>query len=67
MREEQHFEFLKDEVLLPNLKKPPIGGIKIWSAASSTGEEPYCITHVNLIYFGEKLKVKSVYNSIRYF
>lgn len=43
MREEQHFEFLKDEVIIPSLKKPPFGGLKIWSAASSTGEEPYCI------------------------
>ncbi len=43
MREEQHYEFLRDEVLTHALKKPPIGGVKIWSAASSTGEEPYCI------------------------
>ena len=58
MREEQHFEFLKDEVLLPNLKKPQIGGIKIWSAASSTGEEPYCIAMLASSVFGKNAKLK---------
>ena len=58
MREEQHFEFLKDEVLLPNLKKPPIGGIKIWSAASSTGEEPYCISMLASSVLGKNSKLK---------
>lgn len=43
MREEKHFDFLNEEVIQPALKKPPIGGVKIWSAASSTGEEPYGI------------------------
>lgn len=58
MREEQHFEFLKDEVLLPYLKKPKIGGIKIWSAASSTGEEPYCIAMLASSVFGKNSRSK---------
>ncbi|HSQ88022.1 protein-glutamate O-methyltransferase CheR [Romboutsia sp.] len=58
MREEQHYEFLKDEVLLPNLKKPSIGGIKIWSAASSTGEEPYCTAMLVASIFGKNAKSK---------
>lgn len=43
MREEMHFDFLKENVLIPSLKRPPLGGLKVWSAASSTGEEAYCI------------------------
>ena len=58
MREDKHFEFLKDEVLEPYLKKPPIGGIKIWSAASSTGEEPYCIAMLVASIFGRNAKMK---------
>lgn len=52
MREEVHFEFLKEEIFIPALKKPPIGGLKIWSAASSTGEEPYCISMLAKSIFG---------------
>ncbi|RDY22500.1 protein-glutamate O-methyltransferase CheR [Romboutsia maritimum] len=58
MREEMHYEFLKDEVLLPSLKKPPIGGIKIWSAASSTGEEAYCIAMLASAILGKNSKSK---------
>ncbi|MEG0181369.1 MAG: protein-glutamate O-methyltransferase CheR [Romboutsia sp.] len=58
MREEQHFEFLKDEVLIPHFKKPKIGGLKIWSAASSTGEEPYCIAMLVASIFGKNSKLK---------
>lgn len=58
MREEMHFEFLKENVLLPSLKRPPIGGIKIWSAASSTGEEPYCIAMLASSVFGRLSKSK---------
>ena len=58
MRDEQHFEFLKDEVLLPKLKKPSIGGIKIWCAASSTGEEPYCIAMSAASIFGKNSRTK---------
>lgn len=39
-REIRHFEFLRD-VVLPQLPKQ--GPINIWSAACSTGEEPYTI------------------------
>jgi chemotaxis protein methyltransferase CheR len=43
-RENQHFEFLKQEVL--TAKKTRAGGskrLRIWSAGCSTGEEPYTI------------------------
>lgn len=58
MREEKHYDFLKDEVILPALKKPPIGGIKIWSAASSTGEEPYCIAMLISSILGKNSKLR---------
>lgn len=55
MREEQHYEFLKNEILM---KKPRMGSIKIWSAASSTGEEPYCIAMLSSSVFGKAAKCK---------
>lgn len=58
MREEKHYDFLRDEVILPNLKKVPIGGIKIWSAASSTGEEPYCIAMLISSILGKNSKLR---------
>lgn len=58
MREEQHYEFLKNEVLIPNLKKPTVGGLKIWCAASSTGEEPYCIAMVVQSVLGKYPRLK---------
>jgi len=39
-REEKHFEYLANEIL-PNIT--PNQTLKIWSAACSTGEEPYSI------------------------
>jgi chemotaxis protein methyltransferase CheR len=39
-REQKHFDYLRDE-LLPNLK--PGNNFRVWSAAASTGEEPYSI------------------------
>jgi chemotaxis protein methyltransferase CheR len=39
-RETQHFDYLR-KVILPELQ--PAGQIRIWSAACSTGEEPYSI------------------------
>jgi chemotaxis protein methyltransferase CheR len=39
-REMQHFDYLR-KVILPELQ--PAGQIRIWSAACSTGEEPYSI------------------------
>ena len=48
-REPKHFEFLVDEVL-PKLDKLCSGGEpqRIWSAACSTGEEPYTLAMVLL-------------------
>lgn len=43
MREEKHFEFLKEHILVPYSKKSSLNKLRIWSAASSTGEEAYCI------------------------
>jgi chemotaxis protein methyltransferase CheR len=42
-REEHHFEHLKKEVLSQYVKKPSSTRFRIWSSASSTGEEPYTI------------------------
>lgn len=39
-REPKHFDFLRDEVLIP--RRSP-GNFRIWSAASSSGEEAYSI------------------------
>lgn len=43
MREEQHYTFLKDKIIANKLRLNPGGELKIWCAASSTGEEPYCL------------------------
>ncbi|MGL6107886.1 CheR family methyltransferase [Romboutsia sp.] len=58
MREEKHYDFFKEEVILPALKKPPIGGLKVWSAASSTGEEPYCIAMLVAAILGQNPKMR---------
>lgn len=42
-REEQHFEMLVSKVLPEWRAKPSGGPFKVWSAACSTGEEPYTI------------------------
>jgi chemotaxis protein methyltransferase CheR len=43
-REPHHFDHLRDEVLKPLAAKPPAGRrFRIWSAACSTGEEPYTL------------------------
>lgn len=53
MREFEHFEFLKDEILpfykskLKNTKD-----LRIWCGAASTGEEPYMIAMTILQFFG---------------
>jgi chemotaxis protein methyltransferase CheR len=41
-REARHFEFLRD-VALPQWKAKGGGALRIWSAACSSGEEPYSI------------------------
>jgi chemotaxis protein methyltransferase CheR len=48
-RENQHFEFLANDIL-PNLNKlcGPSAPLRIWSAACSTGEEPYTLSIVLL-------------------
>ena len=66
MREEAHFEFLRNEIFVPYFKKAPVGGIKIWSAASSTGEELLLYINVSNICIRNRCKIKSIYNSIRY-
>jgi chemotaxis protein methyltransferase CheR len=42
-REEQHFAFLRDRVLPGLLARPGRQEIRVWSAACSTGEEPYTL------------------------
>lgn len=53
MREFEHFEFWKNEVL-PALKKSEnrYHDLRIWCGAASTGEEPYTIAMVLKDYFG---------------
>ncbi|MCH5272919.1 MAG: protein-glutamate O-methyltransferase CheR [Lachnospiraceae bacterium] len=53
MREFEHFEFLKREIL-PWLKEKEQNtkDLRIWSAAASTGEEPYMIAMVLRDFFG---------------
>ena len=52
-REEQHFMFFMNKVL-PELKQRygDIKDLRIWCAASSTGEEPYTIAMCLMDYFG---------------
>lgn len=50
LREEGHYDFMVHNIL-PAWKEKPIGR-KIWSAASSSGEEPYSISMVLSNYFG---------------
>jgi chemotaxis protein methyltransferase CheR len=43
-RESHHFDYLRDHFLAPRVAKPGASRrIRIWCAASSTGEEPYSI------------------------
>lgn len=53
MRETIHFDFLKQTVL-PQLKESANAhkDLRIWSAASSTGEEPYTIAMILMDFFG---------------
>lgn len=57
MREESHFYFLKN-IVLPELKrKVRDKDLRIWSAASSSGEEAYTIAMMIDEFFGEEKKL----------
>jgi chemotaxis protein methyltransferase CheR len=53
MREFDHFEFLRKEIL-PELKRKESSSrdLRIWSAACSTGQEPYTLAMVLKDFFG---------------
>lgn len=53
MRESSHFDYLR-RVVLPWVKQTAGGerDLRLWSGASSTGEEPYALAMVLLDYFG---------------
>lgn len=53
MRESEHFDFMKSEVL-PYLKKKEARNrdLRIWCGAASTGEEPYTLAMLLLDFFG---------------
>lgn len=53
MREPVHFDYMREE-LLPRLEKKEAAtrDLRIWSAASSTGEEPYTLAMILVDYFG---------------
>ncbi len=54
MREEQHFHYLASKIL-PELEKTVTNkDLRIWSAACSSGEEPYTIAMVIDDYFGAR-------------
>lgn len=52
-REPIHFELYRNEVL-PYLKRTEVASkdLRIWSAAASTGEEPYTLAMLNMDFFG---------------
>lgn len=56
-REMQHFDFLRKTVLR-ELQPAGQGQVRIWSAACSTGEEPYSIAFTLMEEFGERAAAK---------
>lgn len=54
MREEDHFYYLKDRVLPELSKKIQDKDMRIWCAASSSGEEPYTLAMVLDEFFGKE-------------
>lgn len=55
MRESEHFEYFRN-IVLPYLKRKMAAkkDLRIWSAASSTGEEPYTLAMILLDFFGQE-------------
>lgn len=53
MRESEHFDYMR-QIVLPQLRRKEAvkKDLRIWSAASSTGEEPYTIAMVLMDFFG---------------
>jgi chemotaxis protein methyltransferase CheR len=51
LREEGHYDYMVKNIL-PAWSQKAAGEVKIWSAASSSGEEPYSIAMVVSNYFG---------------
>ncbi len=53
MRESEHFDYMR-QIVLPQLRRKEAArkDLRIWSAASSTGEEPYTIAMVLMDFFG---------------
>jgi chemotaxis protein methyltransferase CheR len=52
MREESHFEYLRDKALPEITKASRDKDLRIWSAGCSSGEEPYTIAMLLQDYFG---------------
>lgn len=50
-REPQHFDFLRDEIIRKRRSDAPL---RVWSAASSSGEEPYTIAMTLAEHMGDK-------------
>ncbi|MBN1114976.1 MAG: protein-glutamate O-methyltransferase CheR [Oligoflexia bacterium] len=57
-RNDKHFEFIKKNIIPEYISKNKMRNIKIWSAACSTGEEPYSI----YIYLLENVPNPSTWN-----
>jgi chemotaxis protein methyltransferase CheR len=55
LREQAHFQFLKTELAA---QLPRTGAVNVWSAASSTGEEPYSILFTLLETLGPQADVR---------
>ncbi len=54
MREAEHFSYLQDTVLPEIVPKIKGNDLRVWCAASSTGEEPYTLAMIIDEYFGER-------------